>query len=77
MERGQTGKALETEVGDWIEIRSRNPNRRKESDRITKGFHFFDVVRGIGKAGQVLLLFHGSIALNTTVRKTGSDTDHG
>lgn len=81
MERGQIGKASETEQGDWIEIQSRNPNQRRENDRISRGFHLFDVVVGKKPSAQpnnpsVLLFFHGSISGNTVVKKTGSNLDH-
>lgn len=77
MERDQIGKAKELSVGDWILIRSRNPRALRESDRIPKGWHYFDVVEGILGDGSIKLLVRGSIAPNTEVKKVGSETDQG
>ena len=81
MERGQIGKASDAKPGDWIEIKSARPGAKREHPRIDLGFHYFDVVRGSGKSGQltnpsVLLAFHGSISGHTIIKKTGSDFDH-
>lgn len=81
MENDQIGKAKDTERGDWIEIRSRNPNAKKENDKIDNGFHYFDVVMAKTKTKQqnnpaVLLYFRGSIGGNTIVKKIGSNRQH-
>lgn len=74
LEQDEIGKALATEKGDLIEIKYRKPHKR-ETDKITEGFHSFDEVVGFSKSGDVLTGSHGSIHPNTTVKKVGVITD--
>jgi len=82
MEREQVGTAWEAEPGDWIVIKSANPKAKPENPRIGKGYHYFDIVLGLGTSRQannpsILVYFHGSISGNTIIKKVGSEFDRG